>query len=95
MASNIGHQQFDELSAAIRKVYLKVWDPIDVKDEPMAQDEYDHYIPTVKEILLRNGSDDEILNYLSGVENKKMGYDTKPEQLRAVASALRQIPISR
>jgi hypothetical protein len=33
-----------EVRRAIRRVFLEVWDPIGVRDEPNAQDECDGYI---------------------------------------------------
>ena len=32
------------IRAKIRHVLLEVWDPIGIKDEPNAQDEYDAYM---------------------------------------------------
>jgi len=40
------------IRVAIRHVLMDVWDPIGVKDEPNAQDEYDGYLGGVYELLV-------------------------------------------
>ena len=39
----------------IRRVLMTVWDPIGVRDEPNAQDEYDSYLGGVFGLLTRRG----------------------------------------
>src|SRR5580704_9671418 len=53
-----------EVRCAIRRVFLDVWDPIRISDEPNAQDEYDGYIGRVFELLTTGGRDEEIIEYL-------------------------------
>jgi hypothetical protein len=68
------------------------WDPIGVKDEPMAADEYDMYIGGIYELLTRNASAKAISDYLREIEIKRMGYTEEqvPQHLD-VASKLKQI----
>jgi len=67
-------EQSREVRCAIRRVFLEVWDPIGVSDEPNAQDEYDGYIGRVFELLTTGGSDTEIVEYLNWAV-ARMGMD--------------------
>lgn len=83
-----------EVRRAIRRVFLEVWDPIGIADEPNAQDEYDGYIGRVFELLVLGGSDKEIVEYLDWAVSR-MGMDGSRASLQTIVSALRQIPIPR
>jgi hypothetical protein len=83
-----------EVRCAIRRVFLEVWDPIGISDEPNAQDEYDGYIGRVFELLVAGGSDNEIIEHLLWA-TERMGMDGSRASLQTVAAALRQIPIPR
>jgi hypothetical protein len=43
---------------------VKVWDPIGIKGEPGAQDEYDSYIGGALHLLMNLGSEKQIEDYL-------------------------------
>jgi phosphohistidine swiveling domain-containing protein len=77
---------------AIRRVFLEVWDPIRISDEPNAQDEYDGYIGGVFELLVNGGTDREIVEYLDWAVGR-MGMDGSRASFADVIAALRQIPI--
>jgi hypothetical protein len=79
-----------EVRCAIRRVFLDVWDPIRISDEPNAQDEYDGYIGRVFELLTTGGSDKEIIEYLLWATDR-MGMDGSRVSLQTVISALRTI----
>ena len=79
---------------AIRHVFLDIWDPIRVKDEPNAQDEYDRYIGPVFELLITGGSDKQIIEYLDQVV-AGMGMDGSRVSMQAVIDALRAIEWNR
>jgi hypothetical protein len=87
-------EQSREVRRAIRRVFLEVWDPIRISDEPNAQDEYDGYIGRVFELLSSGGTDAEIVEYLDWAV-ARMGMDGSRVSLQAVVLALRQIAISR
>lgn len=79
----------------IRHVLLNAWDPIGVKDEPYAQDEYDAYIGELYELVV-NGSPDEALeNYLFWVAHDRMGFSESACRTHnpATIAALRRIPL--
>ena len=86
-------EQSREVRCAIRRVFVEVWDPIRVMDDPeWPRDEYDGYIGRVFELLVTGGSDREILEYLLWA-TERMGMDGSRASLQTVTAALRLIPI--
>jgi hypothetical protein len=81
-----------EVRCAIRRVFLEVWDPIGISDEPNARDEYDSYVGRAFELLTTGGSDKEIVEYLLWITGR-MSMDGSRVSLESVTAALRQIPI--
>ena len=79
-----------DVRCAIRRVFLDVWDPIRISDEPNAQDEYDGYIGRVFELLTTGGRDEEIIEYLLWATDR-MGMDGSRASLQTVVAALRSI----
>ena len=77
--------------AAIRRVLLFNWDPIGVHNIAGAQDEYDAYIYPVYRLLLSNATDEEVTEYLKGIEHDTMGLrgQVKHDHLYNVARLLR------
>lgn len=82
---------------SIHEVLLNVWDPIGIKDEPNAQDEYDGYIGEVYALLTRGASDAEIHDRLKYILTERMGLEGDPEKARAgireTVRALRKIQL--
>jgi hypothetical protein len=75
----------------IRKVFIEVWDPIGVMDDPTwPRDEYDGYIGRTFELLVMGGSDEEIIDHLVWSVDR-MGMDASRASLEAVVAALRTI----
>lgn len=78
----------------IRDVLMREWDPIGVKDEPLAWDEYDAYIGRTYRLLVDGSSDQVIADYLADVEQDRMGLGpSKPESLARVVQALRKLSL--
>ena len=78
----------------IRRVFLEEWDPIGVRDEPNAQDEYDGYLGGVYELLARAATEDEIAAHLREIETVRMGGRGQgQETLLGVARSLRRIAL--
>ena len=83
-----------EIMEAIGLVLLRDWDPIGVKDEPMAQDEYDSQIGQVYRLLASGASERQIAEHLSRIESEEMGLtESKPETLLPVARKLRALDV--
>lgn len=77
---------------AIRHVFLELWDPIGVKDEPDAQDEYDGYLGRAFELLMSSASDAELDAYLNWIIGR-MGMDASRSSHADVIQALRAIDL--
>jgi hypothetical protein len=78
----------------IRHVLLDTSDPIGVKDEPNARDEYDGYIGRLYELLTTNGSEAEVTEYLYWAVHEHMGLDRATKQdMAATVDALRRISL--
>ena len=77
----------------IRHVLMQVWDPIGIRDEPNAQDEYDGYLGNVYELLVGGASNACIAEYLWSVVTERMALPAKIEDMTETVTALRRIPI--
>ena len=77
----------------IRRVLMTVWDPIGVRNEPNAQDEYDSYLGGVFGLLTGGASDDRINEYLWRIVTERMELPAKKEDMQSTVSALRQIQL--
>lgn len=80
-----------EIQAAIGAVLLRDWDPIGVRDEPLAQDEYDSYVGGVYRLIASGASAVEIAEHLASVQTEMMGLPTLAPSLRSVAERLAAI----
>lgn len=79
----------------IRHVLLEVWDPIGVREEPNAQDEYDAYIGDIYELLIQGPSYERITDYLYGVVSERMGLGgAARDAMTETVDALRRIPLA-
>lgn len=66
----------------IRHVLMETWDPIGVKDEPYAQNEYDEYIGRLYELLVSDAPDSELAEYLSWVAHDRIGLSRRTFRIR-------------
>ncbi len=72
---------------------MDVWDPIGVKDEPNAQDEYDGYLGGVYKLLVTGASDETIEDHLWRIVTERMWLSAKKSDMTDTVKALRQIPL--
>jgi hypothetical protein len=85
-------QALNQAGTAVRKVLMELWDPIGVKDEPCARDEYDSYVPGLVVLLFRNATDETIADYLRTIQTEHMGLKVKSEEaLHDVVRGLRAV----
>jgi hypothetical protein len=78
----------------IRHVLLDVWDPIGVKDESKAQDEYDGYIGRLYDLLVSQAPDAELIEYLYWAAHNRMGFDAaQRSDMVSTVEALKRIPL--
>jgi hypothetical protein len=87
-------KEWQQILGEIRKVLVTVWDPINIKDEPNAQDEYDSYVGPIFSLLTQRKNDEEIADYLVSVESERMGLGaTTRQHMSATVKALREIKL--
>jgi hypothetical protein len=78
----------------IGDILLRHWDPIGVRDEPGAQDEYNAYVGGVYRLLASGASAKEIATHLVNVETEQLGFkDTDPTMLIPLANRLKRLNI--
>jgi hypothetical protein len=77
----------------IRHVLMQVWDPIGIRDEPNAQDEYDGYLGKIYELLVRGASDEGIAQYLCSVVTERMELRATADGMADTVAALRRIQL--
>ena len=93
-APKIDKAESRSIRVQIRHVLLEIWDPIGVKDEPNAQDEYDGYLGGVYQLLVEGASDDSIADHLCRIVTENMGLEAaKKSDMAETVQALRQIPL--
>ncbi len=71
MSENLDHIQL--LNKEIKRILLKDWDPIGIKDIAEAQDEYDSYVSLISQMIISHKSVHEIFEYLWWIETEHMG----------------------
>jgi hypothetical protein len=81
-------QRAHEIQAQIHEVLLREWDPIGVRDEPRAQDEYDGYVGGVYRLLASGAGPRAVAEHLANLEVEQMGLGVSPDKLLRVATKL-------
>jgi len=83
------------IGVQIRHILLQSWDPIGIRDEPNAQDEYDGYIGKLYELLVRGAAYSEVVEYLYWAEHDQMGLNAAQRSaMAATAEELKKIRLS-
>lgn len=90
----IDKREAKRIMAEIRLVLLDVWDPIGIRDEPNAQDEYDSYVGPLSQLLINGATDDKIADWLYRQADETMGLGgVQREAMFPTVAALRKIPL--
>lgn len=76
-----------QIQHGIREILLRDWDPIGVRDEPLAQSEYDGYIGGVYRLLASGANEDQLVEHLREIDPVSQP-DPETSHLRAVAQHL-------
>jgi hypothetical protein len=66
----------EELQTRVNEVLHYIWDPIGVRGEPYARDEYDSYVPRVYALLQNGATAEEISLYLDRIGTENMGLNS-------------------
>jgi hypothetical protein len=72
---------------------LDVLDPIGVKDEPNAQDDYDCCLGSLFHLLTTGATDDQMAEYLWRQGTEHMGLQLQKEAMYPTVAALLQIAL--
>lgn len=90
----IDKERSRRIRSEILNVLMTQWDPIGVKDKPMAADEYDLYIGDIYDLLTNNVHAQAISNHLREIEVKRMGFaEEQVAQHLDVTNVLKQISL--
>ncbi len=81
-------RQYNRLQAGIHNILINEWDPIGVRDQPLAQDEYDSYIPGIIRLLERGAPESRLAEHLDQLETIEMGLPANHERNQRVATRL-------
>jgi hypothetical protein len=68
----------------LRALLMEQWDPVGVRGEPAAADEYDSYLGVIGRLLREGASAESIAQHLATVEHDWMGFETSVGQLLPV-----------
>jgi hypothetical protein len=82
-----------EIQGSIRRVLLEDWDPIGIKDEPLAQDEYDMYVGAIYRLIASRASPMEIANHLARLEGDQLDLAIRADALLQVAEKLHSLDV--
>jgi len=63
----------DELRTRVNEVLHYIWDPIGVRGEPNARDEYDAYVPRVCSLLQAGAAVEQIAAHLDNIATESIG----------------------
>jgi len=72
----------------VKALLLSEWDPIGIRDQPAAQDEYDAYAAVIADMIHAGRSETELANYLVSVETQAMGLEADRRRAESVAARL-------
>ena len=73
---------------AVKAILLVDWDPIGVRDEPAARDEYDTYAVEILDLLAAGVSQSALVGYLVDIEANRMGLIPDSSRAEVVAAHL-------
>src|SRR5258706_9774686 len=83
-----------ETQRSIRQVLLRNWDPVSVRGELQARDEYDAYVGGVYKLIASGATVHELADHLARVEAEYFGFQvTDPTMLIPVAEKLLKLNV--
>ena len=86
-------EEYKVSAAAVHEGLLRDGDPIEVRDCPAAEAEYDSYVPVVVRLLLEQANIDRIAEHLTQLETVTIGLSRsdREDRNRRVAKRLLQL----
>jgi hypothetical protein len=83
-----------EIREQIRRILLEHWDPIGIKDEPRAQDEYDGYIGPIFILLESGAAHEQLANHLWKIVQERIQLHPQAGATERTVKALKSINFS-
>jgi hypothetical protein len=80
-----------DLVDRIRRILLKIWDPLNVGDNANLRDEYDSYIPQIVSMIIDQGTVDDLKGLLSEIRTKNICVQPEPKRDEAAAIELSRL----
>lgn len=77
-----------ELYRRCEEVLHYMWDPIGVRGEPGARDEYEDYLPQIFTLVRDGVEKQKIVDHLLQLERVEMGLDEEPDRAREIVEVL-------
>jgi len=77
-----------ELLTRVNEVLHYIWDPIGVRGEPNARDEYDMYVSGVCSLLNDGATAEQIAAHLDKIATERMGLSSNMQHSHATAHKL-------
>ena|ERR1041384_5700832 len=78
----------------IADILRRDWDPVGIKDEPAAADEYDAYVGGVYRLIATGATPLALAEHLAKIEEERLGFpDTDPKTLVPVAEKLLRLNV--
>jgi hypothetical protein len=94
---NTKHKRAAEIQDSIRQILLQDWDPLQVRDIPQCEHEYDSYVGGVYRILASSRSEQQLADYLLKTGHEIMGAPlaagASSEGLRPLARKLLEVDV--
>ena len=91
MPVGVSKQDEQTIREAARNILLEDWDPIGVKDEPLACDEYLSYLPAICHLLTSGVDLSKLTAHLMSLEKISMGLPGNEDRAKRVAKKLLEI----
>lgn len=83
----------NKLYQKIQHVLLKEWDPIGIQEEPLAQKEYDAYVPTLVALVAQRATEKEIFGHLWLIETRRLELPGNRIHTGKIATRLFHLPL--
>ena len=88
MSKEMPQRYEQELLTRVNEVLHYIWDPIGVRGEPNARDEYDSYVPGVCSLLDNGATAEQIATHLDKIATESMGLRSNIKNCYATADKL-------
>ncbi len=87
------HQKhlYSDIFPKVKEVLISSWDPIGIRAEPSAQDEYDSFVPAFFELIEKGATTETLSLYLQKIESDDFGLVPNKVKAQIVAERLIQI----